>query len=537
LIRPQYNVFDYYHETGCMQAIAKSNYFESATLVIIVANAIWMAVDTDYNKSDSLLEAGEIFQIAEHAFCIFFTFEWFVRFMSFENKMDGRKDGWFIFDSALVFMMVAETWVMTSILAITGSGGGSAGGTSILRLIRLLRLSRMVRMLRSVPELMILVKGMASAMKSVFYVMCLLLIFMYVFAIALTQMGNETDKVGEEFFSSVSHSMKTLLISGVFLDNLSGIGQAMLNESGLCLVAFFTFILLGNLTVMNMLIGVLCEVVSDVAKVEKEDMRVEFVTEKLRLILESLDANCDYKISKEEFRRILQFPAAVVALNDVGVDPEGIVDYADFIFDELMDESTEHEITFEDFMGVVLQLRGCNVATVKDCVDLRKFIILSLENMDRNLAAKATPRCSATSSLASCASLGTPACVKPAGRIERGMDGCLTSASSTTPTTRSPDSFGEVSPGLEVTPAECSRHFDVKSALESQKRRTTRLEADMRGVLRSLREMRRGLPAAGVGGGGVASFGEDSVTPRRVGGGGVAHFVHERAPMSGDSLF
>jgi len=40
-----------------------------------------------------------------------------------------------------------------------------------LRLIRLARLSRLLRLLRSVPELLILIKGMVAAMRSVGFVL------------------------------------------------------------------------------------------------------------------------------------------------------------------------------------------------------------------------------------------------------------------------------------------------------------------------------------------------------------------------------
>eukprot|EP00971_Amphidinium_carterae_P155775 3088848-Amphidinium_carterae.1 len=53
---------------------------------IIALNAIWIAVDTDYNQAEILLEAHPVFQIAEHFFCAFFVFEWLARFMSFRYK-------------------------------------------------------------------------------------------------------------------------------------------------------------------------------------------------------------------------------------------------------------------------------------------------------------------------------------------------------------------------------------------------------------------------------------------------------------------
>jgi len=181
-----YSVFQFYksEEESVWPKIAKAGWFENTTLAVIAINAAYIAIDTDWNKEEpltptetfSLEESGPFFQFMEHLFCVYFTFEWICRFLSFKKKSNGLKDGWFCFDSILVFMMVMETWVLMIIMAIAGGGESPIGGTSILRLFRLLRLSRLSRMLRSLPELMILIKGMVSAMKSVSYVMALLVL-------------------------------------------------------------------------------------------------------------------------------------------------------------------------------------------------------------------------------------------------------------------------------------------------------------------------------------------------------------------------
>merc|ERR1719272_2841479 len=105
-----------------------------------------------------------------------------------------------------------ETWVMLIVMAAMGGGGSPVGGTSILRLFRLLRLSRLMRMLRSLPELMILIKGMATAMKSVAYVMALLVLITYVFSIAFTQLAVGTETIGDAYFANIAHSMYSLII-------------------------------------------------------------------------------------------------------------------------------------------------------------------------------------------------------------------------------------------------------------------------------------------------------------------------------------
>merc|ERR1719183_3269825 len=99
-----------------------------------------------------------VFRVADSFFLAYFTFELFVRFMAFKNKANCIKDAWFCFDSFLVIMYWFDPIVLT-ILEATG-GSGVDLPTAILRLLRLARLSRLVRLLCSLPELLILVKGM-----------------------------------------------------------------------------------------------------------------------------------------------------------------------------------------------------------------------------------------------------------------------------------------------------------------------------------------------------------------------------------------
>ena len=57
LLRKQYNVFDFYHTEGICQLIARHYIFDNLTVSIVALNAIWIAIDIDYNKSAILTEA------------------------------------------------------------------------------------------------------------------------------------------------------------------------------------------------------------------------------------------------------------------------------------------------------------------------------------------------------------------------------------------------------------------------------------------------------------------------------------------------
>eukprot|EP00928_Gymnodinium_smaydae_P033513 TRINITY_DN2398_c1_g1_i1.p1 TRINITY_DN2398_c1_g1~~TRINITY_DN2398_c1_g1_i1.p1 ORF type:complete len:541 (+),score=92.77 TRINITY_DN2398_c1_g1_i1:54-1676(+) len=366
-----YNVANFYYKTGLWQKIARHSFFENFTLFVISLNAVWMWIETDYNSQTSLLVSDWQFQVAEQFFCVYFSFEWTVRFMAFEVKKNGMKDGWFVFDSILVTMMFIETWIFSFVAIANDSYSESPlGDASTLRLLRLLRLSRLMRMLRGVPEIMVLLKGIATAMKSVSYVMGLLFIITFVFGIAFTQLAGK-DPVLSEFFQTVPMSIYSLFIYGTFLDDLAYFCDSIMEHKPSLFAILVPFIGIACLTVMNMLVGVLCEVVCAVAATEKETILTNKVYLTMSECLNDLDIDGNGTISFMEFKRLVDYPQALKAVTDIGVDPISMVDFAEIFF---IEDGEPKDITFEEFMEMVLDLRGANKATVKDIMNLWRQI-------------------------------------------------------------------------------------------------------------------------------------------------------------------
>lgn len=385
LSNPQYNVADFYHKTGIAQHVATSPVFENSTLFVIVLNAFWIFIDTDYNDAEILWNAEPIFIVVENLFCAYFLFEWMVRFLAFEQKSNTGKDAWFVFDSILMALMAGETWLLNIFLWMIGADKSSnpLGNASILKLIRLLRLTRMARLarvLRAMPELMVLVKGMASATRSVFLTICLLVAIIYIFGIAFVQLMRDTE-AGQTYFDNVPNAMNSLLMHCTLPDQ-EPIVKLVGEENFACRLIILLYIGLATLTILNMLIGVLCEVVSVVSAVEKESLLLNYVKARLQMMLTTsgLDADHDCMISRLEFQALLQNRIAIKALTDVGVDVVGLVDFTDFIF------ADDKNLTFPEFMEIVLSLRGSNMATVKDIVDVRKLLMNEMAKVEDMIA-------------------------------------------------------------------------------------------------------------------------------------------------------
>lgn len=389
-----YDVKNFYKQSGLFQRIARHTWFDNITICVIGLYAVWMAIDTDLNQAEVITEADPIFFVAEQIFCSFFTVELAIRFLAFQNKLNCLRDAWFVFDLLLVVSMILETWVMTLVLYFTGEGStsGLLGNASILRLARLMRLSRlfrMVRLLRMVPELLILVKAIAAAMRSVGFTLLLLVIVLYVFGIGFTQLlrGSDlgSDKDGGPF-RGVLISMQSLFLHATLLDSISElVSDFIVQEQFLALALLYAFLILSAITITNMLIGVICEVITAVAAAEKEAIQITWVRETLKRMMGGSDANEDGKLQKQEFFQIAKDKDAVKALKALGVDVLTLIEFADIIFENLeegQDDSTS-ELSFSDFMEVILQFRGTNTATVKDMVDLRKWFVLQYRQMLR----------------------------------------------------------------------------------------------------------------------------------------------------------
>merc|ERR1719162_1202110 len=102
--------------------------------------------------------------------------------------------------------MVWETWVEVAVYKLLGGSVSlHTRASSVLRIFRMLRLTRVARvarLLHSCPELIILVEGMAMALRSVSCTFGLLVLVIYIYGVMFTQLLSGTD-VGHGKFDHV----------------------------------------------------------------------------------------------------------------------------------------------------------------------------------------------------------------------------------------------------------------------------------------------------------------------------------------------
>ncbi|CAE7256265.1 para, partial [Symbiodinium pilosum] len=324
-------------------------------------------VDADNNPAATMLDAAWPYQVCDNLFCAYFSAELLIRFMAFELKRNCLRDRWFVFDTFLVLMMVAETWVLTILFAAMGTGLNVPTGS--LRLLRLLRLSRLVRLLRSAPELLTLINGMRVASRAVSSALLLIILLNYVFAIVLLLFLADIEDEDVQA-SWCGPGMWTLALDGTFMDGTKDIFESLrtLDERsgyvypwfrGWAVIGVFTlYLLLTNVTVMNMLIGILCEVVSEVKREDEEGVAIDFMKAHLRSMLTEIDKDGNENISKQELASVVEDEKAQKVLSELQVKPEDVIDLTEYLFEQDIDAGREQEVTREELLEVILKIRG-----------------------------------------------------------------------------------------------------------------------------------------------------------------------------------
>jgi voltage-gated sodium channel len=381
IAKPAYDVTDFYRERGIMVRVCTHPIFENTTFAVIGLNALWLGFDSDNNDADTVDRAPFWAQLGESFFAIYFTFEVMVRFFSFKYKRNCLKDGWFKFDSALVTLMILETWCFPIMFA----GQALPFDASVLRLLRLLRLARMVRLLRGLPELLTLVKAMGSALRSVSTVMVLLMLLIYVFAIVFRMMLG-SDAQMQHLFGGMPLAMANLFYIGTLGDN---IGLVFLEIGGVnpaCGFLFLLYIFLTMFTVLNMLIGVLCEVVAAISEQSKEEILVDYVKETLLKVLQEFDDEGDGLVSRREFDALMVNEDAREAFIRLDVNPDNFKTVSEFLFEPDEPGGPEKELTFAVFLKRVMQMRSSNQARVLDVMELNKMVARSQRQVEAKIA-------------------------------------------------------------------------------------------------------------------------------------------------------
>ena len=222
--------------------LKESRVFQFIVVLIIIINAITIGVNT-YNLSQFI---RQIINYIDYSITIFFVIEILIRFIAEPKKLNFFKNGWNVFDTLIVLL---------SLIPIPNN--------SSFLLLRLLRVFRVLRLISVVPELKKIIEALLSSVTRVFYVGLLLFIILYIYA-TIGSILFSTDI--PERWGDVGVSMITLFQ----VLTMSSWEQVMLPLQDLywwAWIYFFSFIIICGITMLNLLIAILVDVVINQKKI------------------------------------------------------------------------------------------------------------------------------------------------------------------------------------------------------------------------------------------------------------------------------
>lgn len=369
--------------------------FNMAVGVVIVLNALTIGFETDMGCQENCTpEDQQIWMIFEYFFCVVFIIEMFMRMYEY-GWSDYRgypilayfKDGWCCFDFILILLNIMDAIIVPAVSQ--GNNSRFFSQFSVLRVIRMARLVRLVRLLRAFRELWLIVAGMYQAAKALFWVMVLLVILLYVWAIILTITVGQSEESQyfdyrfsywkkDDYWGTVPASMYSLF-QLMTRDSWSSsmIRPVVVKNPGL-VVLYLMFFCIVTFGLMNIIVGVVVENTMACAKENEEkiqqmqDSEQTRVLESLKAIFEASDTNGDGTLDREEFLAGMKKKEVKERLATIDIPIQDLNELYD-----LLDENQDKSITINEFFKGCEKLKG--VAKSRDIIDLSVKVSMYLQ--------------------------------------------------------------------------------------------------------------------------------------------------------------
>lgn len=256
--------------------ITKDKRFEFTMMAVIIFSALVIGINT-FNI-DPLFEKALFY--VDNLITIVFVVEISLRIAAEKRAIDFFKDGWNIFD----FVIVA-----VSLIPVDGNYANVA---------RLIRIFRMLRLITLLPELKVIIGALFKSARSIGYVMILMFIIFYVFAVVGTILFEST---ASGLWKDVGVALLTLFRVMTFEDWTDVMYETMEIHPWSWLY-YLIFIFLTTFTFLNMIIGIILDTLNEEHKKVEQDR----VDEDKQLLLNILEHNKNLEQKIDRLETLLQ---------------------------------------------------------------------------------------------------------------------------------------------------------------------------------------------------------------------------------------
>lgn len=247
-----------YNRMGTLNQIVRSTRFETMSAIVIFANCVFVG----YQLEDGS-EMSASMSVIQLAFLVFFIFELLLRFCADWRYFVQHHTLWNLFDTVTVIGSVVE-------LALSHfSPNDSTSNVSLMRSIRFLRCLRVLRMIRlkAFRELRLMVSSVICCIKPFSWTLVLLMMDVYVFAVAFTQCSKDAINAAQDYpprdvailsanFSDLLTSIRTLLAVLQGVVDWRQLSKSLGTVSWVYTAALVAYIFFTQLALLNVITAV-----------------------------------------------------------------------------------------------------------------------------------------------------------------------------------------------------------------------------------------------------------------------------------------
>lgn len=212
--------------------------FESCVIFVIIFSALVIGVKTFPLEPHYELALN----VLDWAITIFFLIEITVRIIADKSLKKFFSQGWNVFDFIIVTMSLIPT-----------------GVSNLILVARLLRIFRVLRLISVIPELRVLISALFQALPRMGYVALLMFIIFYIYAAIGSFLFME---INSNLWGNIAIALLTLFRVATFEDWTDVMYETM-EVYPISWLYYFTFIFLTAFVFLNMMIGIVVEVLQE----------------------------------------------------------------------------------------------------------------------------------------------------------------------------------------------------------------------------------------------------------------------------------
>ncbi|CAK0843600.1 unnamed protein product [Prorocentrum cordatum] len=386
-----------------LASFVKSRFFSVVSASVILVSTALIGIETQALSSLSNQRSGSdhllvVLSVSNHCLTFLYLAEVVLR-IKVLGIMHPKDRWWNIFDIAILLPALAEVALDIVVRAFFVKDSNlfdNGGMAKMLRLFRLTRLLRIVRTFRQLKPLRVLVHSIASAGKSVFWALMLLVMIVFAFAVILTQAVSEYTEGGiriddddlVKYYGDLFRSMLSLWMAvsgGISWHELT----TPLKETGNAawMMLFLIYITFVYFFVLNVVTGVFCQNAIEGAQtdldltIEAQVKEKQVYADRLKLLFEEM--NADYEeanfegLTAADIVEQMEKPKVQSWFRAMDIDAKQT-----WKLFKALDPANSGRISLEAFVEGCLQMKGS--ATRVDVESLKWEIRAANRRAERN---------------------------------------------------------------------------------------------------------------------------------------------------------